>query len=331
MRVDADVATAGFGAFFAVLLGIIAPAVPRLFWGRYGRRHRLFGAAYLAWLLVGFADVAAPTGTFSRVAFDVVLSLLGLALTLSAAFDFRRHHEAVRNAASGALEPDATVTFSEMIEHAFYQWLNLFQIGFLHLVTAPPPSLAPLGLRARLALATLATSPWLVRDRFPVNRFSDNYSTDKASKGARTLVAVLYRLKKYQYLLYKHVLLHGLNVTVAFRGAPSGERLARGELPLTAHPSFRLYWLALNTAYTHEFFLQTLVKRRILRQRTMLLLNQLLMAVSTLAAARVVGHVHLALAACSLLLNLAHRSRPFGEIANFLLVMALGAAVVERA
>lgn len=59
----------------------------------------------------------------------------------------------------------------------------------------------------------------------------------------------MYRLKKYQYLLYKHFLLHGLNISVAI----SGEAIA-------ATPPFRLYWLSLNAAYVLEFFLQTLVR-----------------------------------------------------------------------
>lgn len=53
--------------------------------------------------------------------------MLGTALTLTAAFDFRAAHSRVRNVASGALDDDATVTFSEMIEHSFYQGQNLVQ------------------------------------------------------------------------------------------------------------------------------------------------------------------------------------------------------------
>lgn len=50
----------------------------------------------------------------------------------------------------------------------------------------------------------------------------------------------MYRLKKYQYLLYKHVLLHGLNVSVALSTIPSTTRLV-------LDPRFRLYWIGLNT------------------------------------------------------------------------------------
>ena len=36
--------------------------------------------------------------------------------------------------------------------------------------------------------------------------------------GSTPLIRVLYRLKKWQYLLYKHALLHGLNASVAVDG-----------------------------------------------------------------------------------------------------------------
>jgi hypothetical protein len=393
----------GFGCFFALVLYIIAPVARRLFLGRYGRRHRLFGIAFLTWLLVGFAHLLLGLdGVLSRLGFNVLLSLLGLGLTLSAAADFKHHHSKVKNPASGVLEPEATVTYSEMIEHAFYHILNLFQIVFLHVVTDAPPAGWPLlggpaGRRVRLALVMLATSPWLVRHRFPVNSFSDNYNKVKTGKDPRTLVAVLYRcarlrargtptqrapqalgereqrrdgslqsrlsatrapltpprlhllllvvpgpaaavrtcllstlqrLKKYQYMFYKHALLHGLNLTVALRGAPSAEQLSRGELGLAAQPTFQLYWLSLNAAYVMEFFLQTLVKRRFMAQATMLALNQLLMLVSTLVAVQVLTHVSLPISAASLGLNMVHRSRPYGEMVNFAIIVALCSSVI---
>jgi len=52
---------------------------------------------------------------------------------------------------------------------------------------------------------------------------------------------------------------------------------------------FRLYWLALNTAYVMEFFMQTLVKKGHIGQRRMLRMNQFLMGVSSIAAVRVLG------------------------------------------
>ena len=52
----------------------------------------------------------------------------------------------------------------------------------------------------RFAFAALATAPWLFRSRFPINRFSDNYT--KAGTQPKSLVGVLYRVKKWQYVAY---------------------------------------------------------------------------------------------------------------------------------
>lgn len=324
MPLSLAVPAAGFGYFFAHVMGVIASDFRRIFLGRYGRRHRLTGIAYLMWLLLGYADLFVLGGVMPRLTYNVVFSVLGILLTLSAAFDFRHHHSRVKNVASGTMDEDATVTFDEMLEHAFYHWLNLFQIVFLHLVTAPPPGMPLLSRRARIALVVAATSPWLVRSWFPVNPFSANYDKQRTGRDPLTLIAVLYRLKKYQYMVYKHFLLHGLNLTVAFRAPP----VEPGAPGLAEQPSFQLYWLALNTAYVMEFFLQTLVKRRFMRQSTMLALNQLLMAVSTLVAVQVLLAVDLRVAAASLALNMVHRSRPWGEMLNFGMMMALSAAVI---
>lgn len=75
-------------------------------------------------------------------------------------------------------------------------------------------------------------------------------------------------------VFYKHVLLHGLNITVA---------LAPARIDVTGH-WFQLYWVLLNTAYVMEFFLQTLVRKRYLLQQFMLGFNQALMILSTLPA-----------------------------------------------
>jgi len=64
------------------------------------------------------------------------------------------------------------------------------------------------------------------------------------------VVSLLYRLKKSQYMLYKHFLLHGLNITVA---------ISRADFIETDW--FRLFWVSLNTSYVMEFFMQTLVKK----------------------------------------------------------------------
>ena len=139
------------------------------------------------------------------------------------------------------------------------------------------------------------------------------------TKGGTTpLIRVLYRLKKYQYLFYKHALLHGLNATMgaAADGARDG---------LVYSDGFRLYWLCLNSAYVFEFYMQTLVKRQHLSQPAMLGLQQLLMAVSSVAAVRVlVDAVHVAPAALSLALNLLRRRR---ECSNMLGVLAVARLV----
>ena len=106
---------------------------------------------------------------------------------------------------------------------------------------------------------------------------------------------MLYRMKKYQYVFYKHFMLHGLNVGVAIDGF-DGLRKPRtggtpiGRISLVDATPFRLYWLGLNAAYVMEFFLQTLVKRNYITQGRMLRMNQFLMLVSTTAALAVLRH-----------------------------------------
>jgi hypothetical protein len=238
--------------------------------------------------------------------FDVLLGVLGIATTLSAARAF--DHRNVKNRASGALDDDATVTHAEMVEHAFYQVLNLVQIVYLHSLGFVTSSV----WRAALCLA--ATTPWLARSRFPVNSFSANYVTSPAPWSR---VAIMYRVKKWQYLLYKHALLHGLNVTAA---------VALGDLALPRWPGFRLYWVLLNLAYVSEFFLQTLVKRGFLAQSRMLAMNALLMAASTIAAVPVLLRVRPDWAALSLLLNFARRHH---DVSNTVLVLGFALATAS--
>jgi len=118
-------------------------------------------------------------------------------------------------------------------------------------------------------------------------------------------------LKKWQYMIYKHVLLHGLNVSCAIGVSPRP----------ASDRSFRIYWLGLNGAYVLEFFLQTLVKRRLLLQSTMLRLNALLMAACTCAALPIMLRVQPLLACLSLALNMARRGHDFSNTA---LVLAAG-------
>jgi hypothetical protein len=81
-------------------------------------------------------------------------------------------------------------------------------------------------------------------------------------------------------VFYKNFILHGLNISLALcnlhRDLPP---------PLAVSPSFRLFWLLLNTAYVMEFFLQTLVKKGHLQQQTMLAMQMLLMLTCSLSAA----------------------------------------------
>jgi len=296
-----------FALFYAALTVEVVPRARRLFGGKFGRRHRLAGALHLTMLVA-----TAVCTLFKRCwfALDVLVGVTGIAATLTAAFDFERAHRDVKNAASGTLEEEATVTYSEMLEHSFYQGLNLLQILAFHVK------------RPGLGLVVVVTAPWLVRRKwFPVNKFSDN---DTAASSL--LYRVLYRVKKCQYVLYKHCLLHGLNVTVLLRRAPD---------ELVSSTVFRLYWLGLTTSYVMEFFLQTLVKRRYMPQPRLLILNGALMLASSLAGLELLGrlyffrsrsgHVDALLAAASLGLNFLRRYHDFQNT----LALALAALLLR--
>ena len=282
--------------FFILLFSIVFQS-PAMFFKKHGKRHGLTGLIYLIWLSLGFLNTIFRFSYFSILLYDIILGILGTILTLSAAADFP--HKNIENAASGTLDDKATVTYSEMIEHSFYQGLNLVQIVYLHVMNEN------LSLSTRTVCALFVTLPWLVRDKFPVNSFSDNYKT---REDAWTLVGILYRTKKYQYVFYKHFLLHGLNISVAQSG-----------LAIAHHSYFRIYWMLLNTSYVMEFFLQTLVKKGYLRQASMLRLQQLLMLPSTLAALLVLRCVDPLLASVSLALNFYRRKRDFSNTAALLL------------
>jgi hypothetical protein len=235
--------------------------------------------------------------------FHIVLSVVGIVLTLTAAYEFK--HKNVRNIASGTLDEHTTVTFDEMIEHSFYQCLNLAQIIYLHLLSFE------FGTQMRYILVLgLASSLWLIRDRFPVNKFSDNYV--KNDEKSTPLIRILYRVKKYQYVFYKHFLLHGLNISSAI--------YSYNIVNLT---SFRLYWLLLNTSYTMEFFLQTLVKKKFLKQRTMLIMQKILMSASTISAIYILRYVSITASLCSLFLNFMNRKHDFLNTFLILLLMTV--------
>jgi hypothetical protein len=129
-------------------------------------------------------------------------------------------------------------------------------------------------LQLRLCWWLLVTAPWLLRGLFPVNHFSDNYT--RVDERSNWLVRLLYRLKKYQYLLYKHVLFHGLNALAALGGGS-----------IVGTQDFALYWQVLNQSYVMEFFLQTLVKKQYMAQWEMLVHNVALMSVATTCALNV--------------------------------------------
>jgi len=250
--------------------------------------------------------------------YDVVLGVLGIATTLTAAHDFGKAHadDRVKNVASGALDPKSTISYGEMIEHSFYQGLNLLQVTFFHLST-------DLSRPWRLTCGLAVSLPWLARSYFPVNSFSANYATElqragHAKESAEALViGRMYRVKKYQYIFYKHFLLHGLTASVAVAGG----------VDIANQRGFRLYWWGLNAAYTMEFFLQSLVKRQYLPQNYMLLMNQLLMLGSSFAAATVLFQfVLLPPALLSLLLQFTNRGR---EVTNSVAVIAFAAVTTN--
>ena len=292
----------------------------RLFSPRYARPHRLLGLVLFAYLVFGVADARfalLPRSSSYMWAYDAVLSLLGLAVAYTAATGFGPAHRKVKNDASGVLDESATVTESEMLEHCFYQGLNLVQVSYLHTLALWSGAEVGLTSRERTGLAFAATLPWMLRGMFPVNSFSANYSRE-GHGGTTPLIRLLYRLKKWQYLFYKHALLHGLNATMA----ASFDR-SRDGLVFSDH--FRLYWLCLNTAYVFEFYMQSLVKRGYLSQGAMLVCQQVLMGVSTVAAVDVlVASVRFVPAALSFVLNLLRRRRELSNMIAVLLVAGLG-------
>ncbi len=183
------------------------------------------------------------------------------------------------------------------------------------------------------------TLPWAVRKRFPVNSFSANWQrnndgndknntenknsiklgTEKESNSL-WLINAMYRFKKWQYIFYKHTILHGLNVSVAVL---SSTRRQQG-VALTSQ--WRIFYLLLNTSYVMEFFLQSLVRREVLTQRFMMVLNVLLMVSSSLAAmdSNVLGQVRIEAALLSLTLNFSNRGHDIlNTMATFVLIQLM--------
>ena len=129
----------------------------------------------------------------------------------------------------------------------------------------------------------------------------------------------IYQVKKWQYVFYKHVILHGLNISMAFpKGGDDTLAFSNDNIPLPITTEWRIFWLALNTSYVMEFFLQSLVKRGVMSQRWMMIMNVLLMTSSSLAAVGAVfGRVRVEAVVLSLLLNFGNRGH---DIFNTMLV-----------
>lgn len=285
-----------FSLFFIVLLYHIVPNIG-IFFKKYGRHHRLCGMVHLFMLIIGLLDILVDL-SFSLFWYHILLSCSGLILTLTAAFEFRKVHSKKNNDASGTLEQKTTVTFAEMIEHAFYQFLNLTQIVYLHKSASIPVDYRTHGF-------VLVCLPWLVRKWFPVNSFSDNYTKGQQN----SIYTVMYRIKKYQYIVWKHAVFNGLNLSAAFSTGVSVNTL-----------SFRLFWLILNTAYVMEFFLQSLVKKKLLSQTMMLVLNQCLMLVGSISGIIVLKDLNILLVGVSIFLNFFNRGFDFF---NFVFIFCL--------
>jgi len=265
--------------------------------------------------------------------YDITLGTSGIITTLTAASSFPHKHIHNRPGESGTLSNDAIVTQGEMVEHSFYQGVNLVQVVYLHLVTWKVDldeerlSIVVVFVK-RFGMLLLVTLPWAIRKRFPVNSFSANWrrknvemkknnrhhntnggirvGTEKESKYL-WLINGMYRFKKWQYVFSKHVILHGLNISVA--SSYQSYKNDDTTLPLPLTPQWRIFWLLLNTSYVMEFFLQSLVKRQVLSQKFMMVLNALLMISASIASmeSNVLGQVKVEAALISLFLNFYNR------------------------
>jgi hypothetical protein len=287
------IAWGGLWIFLTLVLSISIWHVSNLFLSWHGWTHRLLGGLLLMWLFFGactchiLSDIAHNKAAFG---YDVILGILGVGATLTAAKEFPHKHVRNSKGQSGTLHQKAIVTQSEMIEHAFYQGLNGIQAVYLHLVHYALPENAN-RVESKLLMLFMATSPWFFRQMLPVHSFSDNWRMYQREHQHRDAIGVslssvrgdveivLYKIKKWQYVFYKHVVLHGINLFVA----------VSDKLPVSTSPpyslSWRVFWLLLNTSYVMEFFLQSLVKRRtIIRQSTMLGLQRWLMTCASVGA-----------------------------------------------
>lgn len=343
----------------------------KLFTLHHGRTHRLAGLFHLCWLLLGLSLCFGHQNENDEkfhikcLLYDIILGISGIITTLTASTSFPHKHILNRPGESGTLSNRAIVTQAEMVEHSFYQGVNLVQGLYLHLVTTSWAADlngygAMTGFAKRFGMLFLVTLPWTVRKRFPVNSFSANWKnqhhgggkemkksqemkkdlnngkinntgdnggirvgTEKGSKYLR-LINGMYRFKKWQYVFYKHVILHGLNISIAITTAANTTSSLHAHddtIPLPLTPQWRTFWLLLNTSYVMEFFLQSLVKRQVLTQRNMMVLNGLLMISASLASNVVLGQVKLEAALISLVLNFWNRGHDLGNtMVTFLIV-----------
>eukprot|EP00978_Attheya_sp_CCMP212_P012891 scaffold32178_cov54-Attheya_sp.AAC.9 len=338
----------------------MARDIPKIFLRSHGWTHRLAGAAYLGWLLLGCVHMCiVPKATSSGATlegnkwqylmYDVVLGCLGILATLTAARDFPHVHIQNSPGQSGTLALQATVTQGEMMEHSFYQFLNLWQALYLHFMTWAWQDAyvyfwndgdndngnntnTELPILSKLICILAVTAPWWLRNRFPVHSFSANWKLNvqekvknsehrkdlgqkynKQSKALHELEIRLYHIKKWQYVFYKHIILHGLNVSVAF-----GARNTNLDEVLVIEPFWRVFWLTLNTSYGMEFFMQSLAKRGVLSQQSMLKLQRILMASASISASYVIiGRVSVLVALASVTLNFQNRHH---DVANTMLI-----------
>ena len=412
IEICTDVGLIGLKLLLIIVTSICIVNGSQLFLRRHGLSHRVAGGLHLLVLLVGTwtADIESSSFPTNRpalnandfyFAYDLALGFFGITATLTAAEAFP--HKLVKNIRSadgkhlqsGTLHKHAIVTSKEMVEHSFYQGLNLVQATYLHVMyriyqkqqqdTAERVDSHNYEksnnwdfsiyqyIALRLVLLWIVTSPWLVRHRWPVSSFSDNWklqdkwqkqkqSTEQPlqqlqrqrtnesvrskesalspSRGSDDVEIWLYKIKKGQYIFYKHCILHGVNIAVAVASVSSSASVVataktqQQDLSviydyIPYSKSWRVFWMLLNTSYVMEFFLQTLVKRHIIDQTTMLWLQRLLMTAASFGSVVVVAYyfvqpMHMWTVVLSIALNFVHRHH---DVSNTLLVGVLATAI----
>lgn len=292
-----SLAWVGVALFLVIVIGISAIHRDTIFFRRHGWSHRLLGGLMLLWLFLGVCSChICSENPYVALIFDVILGILGICTTVTAAKEFPHKYIQNEKGQSGTLHQKAIVTQSEMIEHAFYQTLNLIQAIYLHMMYQFHHNHHARDA-IRLGLLFLVSSPWLIRQKVPIHSFSDNWkvayqhtSRQRQSELQQELEVLLYRIKKGQYLFYKHVILHGINIYMAV--VIKEENTIRSNTVPPHSLAWRIFWLLLNTSYVMEFFLQSLVKRKtIIRQSTMLWLQRWLMASASIGAVVVLWEV----------------------------------------